>query len=98
MKIADDSITNGNAARIVAAGSAAIRGGDATIDLSAVTRCDTAALACVLAWLRAAQVGGRKLALVSVPADLVSLARLYGVDHLIGCAPGPGSAAPAALQ
>jgi phospholipid transport system transporter-binding protein len=102
MRITQDSITNRNAAAIVAAGSAAIDAGDASIDFSAVRRCDTAAVACVLAWIRSAQARGKTLALVAVPADLVSLAKLYGVDLLIAGAAGagvPGAATlPATLQ
>ena len=83
MKLASDSITNQNASGIVAAGQAAIRGGDLVIDFSAVVRCDTAAVACVLAWMRVARAAGSRLQFVALPADLVSLARLYGVEALI---------------
>ncbi len=93
MKLEAASITNLNAAQVLRAGSAAIRGGDGVIDFSAVTRCDTAAVACVLAWLRAARGAGRPLQLVAVPADLTSLARLYGVEGLIA---GTGAAAATA--
>ena len=88
MKLQADSITNLNAGTIVEAVATAIRGGDCTIDFSLVRRCDTAAVACVLAWMRIAQAGGSTLALVALPRDLVSLARLYGVEHLIGAGGG----------
>ena len=88
MKLQTEAITNLNAGVVLAAGTAAIRGGDCTIDFSAVARCDTAALACVLAWMRLAQAGGRRLALVAVPRDLLSLARLCGVEGLITGAAG----------
>ncbi len=84
MKLDTDSITNQNAALIVQTGQAAIRGGDLVIDFSAVVRCDTAAVACVLAWIRLAQSSGKKLVLVALPKDLLSLAKLYGVETLIG--------------
>jgi phospholipid transport system transporter-binding protein len=90
MKLTADSITNLNAAAVQQQGAAAIRAGDARVDFSAVRRCDTAAVACVLAWLREARAAGRPLELVSLPADLLSLAKLYGVDQLI--APGPSAA------
>lgn len=86
MKLQSDSITNQNAARVVAAGQAAIGNGDLVIDFSAVVRCDTAAVACVLAWMRTARAGGKKLQLVAVPRDLLSLAKLYGVESLIQAA------------
>jgi len=84
VKLDTDSITNQNAALIVEAGQAAIGGGDLVIDFSAVVRCDTAAVACVLAWIRLAQSSGKKLVLVALPKDLLSLAKLYGVETLIG--------------
>jgi len=83
MKLPTDTITNANAAHIVAQGEAAIRAGDLEIDFSGVVRCDTAAVACVLAWMRVAQAGGRKLVLRALPKDLVSLAKLYNVEALI---------------
>ncbi len=88
MKIQAEALTNLNAGAVLAAGAAAIRGGDCTIDFSGVGRCDTAALACVLAWMRLAQAGGRRLALLAVPRDLLSLARLCGVEALVTGAAG----------
>jgi phospholipid transport system transporter-binding protein len=90
MKIPADTVNNLNAATIVEAGAAAIRGGDCTIDFSGVVRCDTAAVACVLAWMRIAQTSGRKLSLVALPRDLLSQAKLYGVDQLMDGAGRPG--------
>jgi phospholipid transport system transporter-binding protein len=83
MKLDTDSITNQNAARVVAAGQSAILAGDCVIDFSAVVRCDTAAVACVLEWIRLARARSRKLELLAVPKDLLSLAKLYGVEALI---------------
>jgi phospholipid transport system transporter-binding protein len=83
MKLQIDSITNANAASVVAEGQAAIRGGDFRIDFTGVVRCDTSAVACVLAWMRSAQASGGRLELVALPADLRSLARLYNVESLI---------------
>ena len=83
MKLQAPSITNANAAQIVFEGEAAIRAGDRVVDFSGVVRCDTAAVACVLAWLRVAQAGGGTLELRAVPRDLISLAKLYNVDTLI---------------
>jgi phospholipid transport system transporter-binding protein len=83
MKLASDAITIANAAQVVADGLAAIRAGDCTIDFSGVIRCDTAAVACVIEWLRSAQAGGHKLELVALPKDLLSLAKLYNVEALV---------------
>lgn len=83
MKLQTDAITNANAAEVVAQGRAAMAAGDFTIDFSAIVRCDTAAVACVLDWLRGARAAGRRLELVALPEDLLSLARLYNVEALI---------------
>lgn len=84
MKLDVESLTTLNAARVAELGRRAIAAGDARIDFSGVARCDSTAIACILAWLRAARAAGRTLELVGLPEDLASLARLYGVDGLIG--------------
>jgi phospholipid transport system transporter-binding protein len=78
-----DRIVNSNAASLLQLGEAAILKGDCQFDLSAVTRCDSAAVALLLAWQRAAHARGLRLDLKGVPADLCSLATLYGVAGLI---------------
>ncbi|HXW63620.1 MAG TPA: STAS domain-containing protein [Burkholderiaceae bacterium] len=83
MKIPTDTISNQNAMQVVEAGQSAILAGDCVIDFSGVLRCDTAAVACVLAWMRTAHANGRKLELIAVPKELQSLATLYGVHALI---------------
>jgi len=84
VRIAAASITNANAGDLLAAGAAAIAGGDCGFDLSAVTEVDTAAVALLLEWQRQAQARGARLELAGVPGDVASLARLYGVDSLLG--------------
>lgn len=83
MKIDAASISNENAAALLAAGIGAIRAGDAEFDLSAVRQVDSSAVALLLAWQREAQAHGARLALSGLPAALRSLAKLYGVDELI---------------
>ena len=78
------SITNANAGELLVSGSAAIARGELAFDLSAVAEVDTAAIALLLEWQRQAIARGGRLALSGVPADVVSLARLYGVDGLLG--------------
>ena len=53
-------------------------------DLSGLAHADSAALAVLLALKRRAEVEGAPLAFASVPDTLVSLARVYGVDALVG--------------
>ncbi len=84
MKIEAASITNANAGELLAAGAAAIAGGELVFDLSGVTEVDTAAVALLLEWQRQAQARGARLDLAGVPGDIASLARLYGVDSLLG--------------
>jgi phospholipid transport system transporter-binding protein len=85
VKIDADRIDNTNAAALQQAGEAAIRDGDSRFDLSSVKRCDSSAVALLLAWQRAAHARGLRLQLEGIPADLCSLATLYGVDSLISC-------------
>jgi phospholipid transport system transporter-binding protein len=87
LKINAERIVNANAASLLHLGEAAISGGDSRFDLSAVKRCDSSAVALLLAWQRAAHARGLRLELEGVPADLCSLATLYGVDSLISCPP-----------
>ena len=85
MKIDAERIVNANAASLLQSGEAAIRDGDSRFDLSAVKRCDSSAVAVLLAWQRAAHARGLRLELEAVPASLCSLATLYGVNSLISC-------------
>jgi phospholipid transport system transporter-binding protein len=83
MNIEATSITNANAGELLAEGSAAIARGDLSFDLTSVTEVDTAAVALLLEWQRQAIARGGRLVLTGVPADIASLARLYGVDGLL---------------
>lgn len=94
MKLEASAITNENAAALIEAGAAAIRAGDLTIDLSAVTKVDSAAVALLLEWQRVASAAGTTAAFVSVPPALCSLATLYGMDEVLGT---PAAAQAAAL-
>jgi len=83
MKVAVTSITNANAGEVLLEGLASIANGDFAVDLAAVSEVDTAAIALLLEWQRQAVARGGRLAFSSVPADIESLARLYGVDRLL---------------
>ena len=54
-----------------------------TIDLSGVTRADSAGLAVMLEWLRQARALGRRLVFVSVPPRLDALIRVSGLGALL---------------
>lgn len=56
---------------------------DLLVDFSRVESVDSAAVAMLLGWARAAQRCKRVLLVAGLPEDLLSLARLYGVDELL---------------
>ena len=80
-----------NAAQLADLGIAAIQAGDSSFDLSAVRTCDSSALVVLLAWQRTALTSGRALTVSGVPADMLSLATVYGVDSIL---PISGTAPP----
>ena len=54
-----------------------------TIDLSAVHKADSAALAMLLAWLRKSRHNSFDLAFQGVPVELLALARVCGLDEML---------------
>ena len=54
-----------------------------TIDFAAITAVDSSAVALLLEWRRQAQRRGKTLVFVNLPANLMALAKLYGVSELI---------------
>ena len=77
------SLTVNNAQTVLQAGLRAIADGQSEFDLSDVTAVDSAAVATLLAWQRAARQSGRTLAFRNLPANLQSLVKLYGVGPLL---------------
>lgn len=77
------TLTMNNARTLLDAGLAAIAGGQAEIDLAELTTLDSAAVATMLVWQRAAKAAGRPLLFCNPPKNLQSLAQLYGVDQLL---------------
>lgn len=63
-------------------------GGPLQVDASAVTALDTSAIALLLQAQRLAKGRGRGFELLQPPAQLVSLARLYGVESLLALPSG----------
>lgn len=53
------------------------------IDFSAVTDVDTAALSLIMEWQRRAVASSCKVTFANLPANLTSLAELYGVTEFI---------------
>lgn len=68
---------------LFATGLQRLAGADLLVDFSRVESVDSAAVSMLLGWERAAQRGERELRVTGLPEDLLSLARLYGVDKLL---------------
>lgn len=62
---------------------AGVAGAHAVLDLSQVTRADSAGLALVVDWLRAARARELELELRAVPAQLADIARVSDLETLI---------------
>lgn len=67
-----------------AEGLAALTAGTHCISLAAVQNIDSASLSVLLEWQRAAQKNGTGLSFSDAPATLQSLAKVYGVDGVLG--------------
>jgi phospholipid transport system transporter-binding protein len=68
------------------AGLDAIMAGQSEIDMADVTAVDSAAVATLLAWQRAAVTRGTVLRFNNLPPNLKSLVELYGVAELLSSA------------
>ncbi|MEN3366099.1 MAG: phospholipid transport system transporter-binding protein [Burkholderiales bacterium] len=77
------TLTVNNAKSVLEAGLGAIRSSETQFDLADVAVVDSAAVATLLAWQRAARQLGKTLNFSNIPANLHSLAELYGVDSLL---------------
>jgi len=54
-----------------------------SIDLSGVTSADSAGLALLIEWVRLGQKQNSDIKFMNMPAQMLPLARLFGVDHLL---------------
>jgi phospholipid transport system transporter-binding protein len=78
------ALTNRNATETLQEGLAQLAHGDLSVDCGALTQIDSAAVAVLLGWQRAAQAQQRQLVIQRPPAQLLSLASVYGVAELLG--------------
>ena len=53
------------------------------VDLKGVTRADSAGLALLLQWSRESEIAGNSIEFVNVPAQLLSIARVCGLDDIL---------------
>jgi phospholipid transport system transporter-binding protein len=79
-------VTMENVTVVLAAARELFRTPRVVVDLKAVTDVDSAAVSLLLEWRRAAARDKRRIEFENVPANLKSLAELYGVAHLIAIA------------
>lgn len=91
MRVAEEVIDFENAPAVKRELLRAQASGDFTVDLSDVKRADSAALSVLLSARRKAEACSKKsrsargrLAIEGLPADLKTLARLYGVEEILG--------------
>jgi phospholipid transport system transporter-binding protein len=75
-------VTLANVAAVLEEGRRHLEDGVESVDLAGVTEMDSALLALLLAWMREAK--SRSLTLANPPQALSTIARLYGVDTLLG--------------
>lgn len=73
-----------NVVSLLGEGNARFTAPQVTVDLAAVTEVDSSALSLLLEWRREAGRNGRTIRYLNLPANLKSLAQLYGVTEFIG--------------
>ena len=54
-----------------------------TVDLDGVTRADSAGLSLLIQWWRQARTRGQEIEYVNLPAQMLAMARLGGLDELL---------------
>lgn len=72
-----------NAKTLLGEGTTLISDSVTAFDLSAVTEVDSSGLAIVFGWLREAQRLDKSIRILNLPANLSSLAQVYGVGDLL---------------
>jgi phospholipid transport system transporter-binding protein len=80
------AMTYANAAALLAQGKAVITVGETVFDLGGVTSADSAALAVIIGWQRAA-AGQGSIRLTNLPESIRSLAKLYSITDIIPALP-----------
>ena len=73
-----------NVESLLEEGARQMAGAQVTVDLAGVTEVDSSALSLLLEWRRQALRANRTVRYVNLPANLKSLAELYGVTELLG--------------
>ncbi|MDY7540179.1 STAS domain-containing protein [Undibacterium sp. RTI2.1] len=76
-----------NAVSVAQSGLSAISQGETEFDLSALVVVDSAAVAVMLDWQRAASLKNKTIHFKSIPSNLLSLIALYGMSELLSTNP-----------
>lgn len=77
------ALTLANARALLGDGCARLTRAENVFDLAAVREVDSSGLTVVFGWVRAARQAGKAVRIVNPPANLLSLADLYGVTELL---------------
>ncbi len=83
MSFAISSLNFSNAKHVLQEGLQAIARGEHECDLGNLVQVDSASIAVLLAWQRAALQNHSHLHFRNIPESLVSLASVYGVNDLL---------------
>ena len=65
------------------AGANMLVSGRLEVDLNGVSRADSAGLALLVEWLRESEKAGNEIAFINVPQQLLSIARVCGLDEIL---------------
>ena len=76
-------VTMRSVTALLAESAGKIAGTHVVVDLAGVTEVDSAAVSLLLEWRREAARAGRTIEYRNVPANLITLAELYGVSELV---------------
>jgi phospholipid transport system transporter-binding protein len=79
------SITLENVRSLLERGDALLSARELCVDFSGLSAADSAAIALMLAWTRAASARGTRIAFENCPTSLRTLAALYDVGDFIAC-------------
>lgn len=81
--VLEGPVTMTNVEAVLAEGERVFEGAQVEIDLAGLTEVDSSAVSLLLEWSRRAARRGQRLSFHNPPANLESLAALYGVSGLV---------------
>jgi phospholipid transport system transporter-binding protein len=84
--VLEGPVTMANVQAVLAEGESVFEGAQVEVDLAGMTEVDSSAVSLLLEWSRRAARRGQRLSFCNPPANLESLATLYGVSDLVPAA------------